>query len=202
MQNCNLKREAGFTLIETIFACLILAICSIGILSLFTISTIKNANRGEDATRTTEYAQDKMEQLMSLQFQDTTSDTVRHIIGTGPNYTFPCLNLSTYITCNPAGTGLKVGGDANPSDTPVPLYVDYITQSPTDLSWISSDSSSGANFVRQWQIALDSTGKVKIITVSVTSLKGMALGSSKLLDGAAPTTTIISQKTAVADTTP
>ena len=79
-------------------------------------------------------------------------------------------------------------------------YVDYITQNPTDLSWISSDSSTGANFVRQWQIALDSTGNVKIITVSVTSLKAMAAQSYKLLDGAAPTTTLISQKTKVADT--
>ncbi len=199
MPNYKLKREAGFTLIETMFACVILAICSIGILSLFTISAVKNSNRGEDATRTTEYAQDKMEQLMSLQFQDTTSDTIRHIIGTGPNYTFPCLNLSMQITCT--GTGLTApGGDANPSDTPVTGYVDYITQSPTDLSWISSDSATGANFVRQWQIALDSTGKVKIITVSVTSLKAMAVQSSKLLDGVAPTTTLISQKTAVADT--
>jgi type II secretory pathway pseudopilin PulG len=200
MPNHKLKREAGFTLIETMFACFILLACSIGILSLFTISAVKNSNRGEDATRTTEYAQDKMEQLMSLQWQDANSDTVRHLIGTGPNYTFPCLNLSTYITCTPAGTGLSVGGDANPSDTPVTQYVDYITQNPSDLSWISSDSATGANFVRQWQIALDSTGKVKIITVSVTSLKAMAAQSSKLLDGVAPTTTLISQKTAVADT--
>ena len=198
MPNRKLKRQAGFTLIETMFACFILLACSIGILSLFTISAVKNSNRGEDATRTTEYAQDKMEQLMSLQWQDTTSDTVRHIIGTGPNYTFPCLNLSMQTTCT--GTGLTVGGDANPSDTPVTKYADYITQNPTDLSWISSDSATGANFVRQWQIALDSTGKVKIITVSVTSLKAMAASSSKLLDGVAPTTTLISQKTAVADT--
>ena len=47
MPNRKLKREAGFTLIETMFACFILLACSIGILSLFTISAVKNSNRGE-----------------------------------------------------------------------------------------------------------------------------------------------------------
>lgn len=189
------KTVAGFTLIETIFACVILTICATGILSLFTISVVKNANRGDDATRTTEYAQDKMEQLMSLQFQDITSNTIFHFDGT--NLQPPCLNFSMTSPCA-TGKGLTApGGDLT---TDAAGYVDYISLSNVSSTWVSSDSATGASFRRRWQITLDASGKVKTIVVSVVSMKALAASSSTLLDGIAPQTTLVSQKTAVADT--
>jgi prepilin-type N-terminal cleavage/methylation domain-containing protein len=195
MQTEKTKTEAGFTLIETMLACVILTICATGILSLFTISVIKNANRGDDATRTTEYAQDKMEQLMALQFQDVTSNTIFHFDGT--KMYPPCLNFSMTNPCS-AGTGLTAPGGSLTTDTAG--YVDYISLSNVSNTWVSSDSLTGASFVRRWHITLDSTTKVKIIEVSVISLKGLAVSSSKLMDGITPQTTVVSQKTAVGDT--
>lgn len=196
----NRKKEAGFTLIETLFACVILAICSIGILSLFTISAVKNSNRGNDATRTTEYAQDKMEQLMALQFQDTTSSTITHFDGT--NYLHPCLDFAMKTTCT--GTGLSLVGSLDPKN-PYTGNVDYISQNPVDQTWVSSDSSAGASYVRLWQVtptSYDSSGNltVKTITVYVYSQTGLAAGSMKAMDGLLPSTTLVSQKTAVEDT--
>src|SRR6266404_8355533 len=69
------RDERGLTLIETMLAAGILLIVVVGLLNLFTIAVTTNQEQGNLATRTTEYAQDKMEQLMALNFSDNTTNT-------------------------------------------------------------------------------------------------------------------------------
>src|SRR5215510_9687984 len=101
------KDDGGFSLLETVFALGILAIVAMGILPLGLLAVSTTENQGHLMARTTEYAQDKLEQLMALSFGDTTSDT----------RSFPALDAG--------GTGLTVGGSSDPA-APVALYVDYL----------------------------------------------------------------------------
>ena len=71
----RLAGEEGTTLIETMIACGILFVALAGLMSMGTIATMHTENQGHLAPRTTEYAQDKMEQLMALAFTDGTSNT-------------------------------------------------------------------------------------------------------------------------------
>ena len=103
-------REDGTSLIEVIIASGILVTLMAGLMSLLGLSISTTENQGHLAARTTEYAQDKMEQLLALAYGDPTSDTT----------VFPALTTG--------GTGLTVGGSSNTS-TPVTKYVDYLDQS-------------------------------------------------------------------------
>ena len=144
------RGERGATLIETIIAILILTIGVTGIMPLLAFAIAQNWNQGDRATRTTEYAADKMEQLLALSFNDGTSNTV------------------IYPTQNLGGTGL--GGTMTGSSTvggvtlgsPISQYVDYM-----DSSGNLSASSSGALFIRQWSISTNAAANLKTITVSV-----------------------------------
>ena len=69
------RRDEGFSLLETVFALGILAIVAMGILPLGLLAVSTTENQGHLMARTTEYAQDKLEQLMVLSFGDSTSDT-------------------------------------------------------------------------------------------------------------------------------
>src|SRR5437762_8952748 len=71
----NSRSGRGVTLVETMLAALILMIVASGLLPLFTTAITQTERQGDVATRTTEYAQDKMEQLMKLDFNDGTTNT-------------------------------------------------------------------------------------------------------------------------------
>jgi hypothetical protein len=101
--------EAGMTLIEVIIACGLLVTLMAGLMSLGGLAMSTTENQGHLAARTTEYAQDKMEQLCALSYGDAVTDT----------RSFPAQNTG--------GSGLAVGGSSNPS-APVTLYVDYLDQ--------------------------------------------------------------------------
>jgi len=100
-------REQGFSLLETVFALGILAIVAMGILPLGLLAVSTTENQGHLMARTTEYAQDKLEQLMALSFGDSTSDT----------RVFPATSAG--------GTGLAPGGSAD-TTAPAASYVDYL----------------------------------------------------------------------------
>ena len=91
----RLSDEEGTTLIETTIACGILLVTLAGLMSMGTLATMHTENQGHLAPRTTEYAQDKMEQLLALAYGDSASDTV----------VFPAASSG--------GTGLAVGGSTN-----------------------------------------------------------------------------------------
>ena len=71
-----LKSERGTTLIETVIATALLLVVMVGLLSMAALATIYTENHGHLEARTTEYAQDKMEQLLALAYTDAVSNTV------------------------------------------------------------------------------------------------------------------------------
>src|SRR5713101_7883117 len=88
----RLKNQKGMSLMETMVAVAILLIVAGGMLATAVVATTTSDNQGHLAARTTEYAQDKMEQLLGLAWGDITSDTTQP------------------TTTNSGGTGLAVGG--------------------------------------------------------------------------------------------
>lgn len=166
------KHDGGVTLIETMIAAGLLLTVVVGIVSSLLVAISTNESQGDLATRTTEYAQDKMEQLLKLSFTDGSTNTT--VFPTTPN----------------GGTGLggamgassTVGGV--PPTAPVTGYVDYLDQNGNLLT-----SSTGALYTRQWSISTDSTATLKTITVVVTA--AVPTGPAQ---GAAPSTTLVCVK--------
>ncbi len=168
--------QSGMTLIETVIALAILLVVAGGIMTVAVIGTTTTENQGNLAARTTEYAQDKMEQLIALNYADSVSDTT----------VFPSLPSG--------GTGLTVGGSVcfsncaygaatAPVTTPGTGYVDYLdaTGTPTD--------STHAYYTRVWQIS-QSAANIKQLTVSCKIAYGV--GGSGI--GLLPVSTLTSLK--------
>jgi hypothetical protein len=161
--------QAGMSLLETLIALAILMIASVGIMGLGAIALATTENQGHLAARTAEYAQDKMEQLMSLSYGDPTTDT------------------TTFPSASTGGSGLTVGGSFDPSSpvtSPGTGYVDYL-----DLSGQPVSSSGNWYYVRVWQISVFSA-TVKQITVTA-KVKAQVGAPS----GALPQSTLTSLKT-------
>jgi hypothetical protein len=172
----RLRDERGTTLIETTIATGILLVTLAGLMSMGTLATMHTENQGHLAPRTTEYAQDKMEQLLALAYSDSTSNTVVFPATTG------------------GGTGLTVGGGTNTA-APVNQYVDWLA---SDGSYLGGGTAQPATwfYQRVWQITCASaayappqacanspaTG-IKQITVTVTvrtSVGGFMLAKSTI----------------------
>jgi hypothetical protein len=173
----RLRDEQGTTLIETAIASGILLVTMAGLMSMGTIATMHTENQGHLAPRTAEYAQDKMEQLLSLAYTDQFSDSVA----------FPA---------TPAGgTGLVIGGSANTA-APVNSYIDWLA---TDGSLLGGGAAAPATwfYERAWEVTCASAGYtppracvnsppsgVKQITVTVTvrsSVGGFMLAKSTVV---------------------
>jgi prepilin-type N-terminal cleavage/methylation domain-containing protein len=124
--------QSGFSLIETMIALGILAVVAAGVLPLGLLASTSTEIQGHLHTRTTEYAQDKIEQLMALAYGDTTSDT----------RVFPATAAG--------GSGLAVGGSIDPAAA-VALYADYLNVDGTVL-----DATNGVPadwyYMRAWQV--------------------------------------------------
>ena len=150
------KSETGTTLIETTIAMSILLVVMIGLLSMAALATTYTENHGHLEARTTEYSQDKMEQLLALAYSDLVSNTT------------VCPAASS------GGTGLGVGGGVNTS-SPVTGYVDWLAQDGTLLGGGATPPSTWF-YERVWQIT-NLTAGVKQITVRsiVRSSVGNAL---------------------------
>ena len=173
----RLRREDGTTLIETTIAAGILLVSLAGLMSIGSLATMHTENQGHLAPRTTEYAQDKMEQLLALAYGDTTSNTVVF-----PGTTF-------------GGSGLAVGGSSNVA-TPVDLYVDWLAQNG-QLLFGGTTAPATWFYERVWQVTCPSASYVpavactnspaagvKQITVTVTvrsSIGGAMLAKSSVV---------------------
>jgi hypothetical protein len=168
--------QSGVTIIETMVAAVVLLIVVTGVLPVFIVGFQSTEQQGDIATRTTEYAQDKMELLMNLAFTDSTTNT------TSATYPAPIIG----------GPGL--GGVMGPSTTvgsippaaPVVGYVDYLDANGNPLG----PTAAGAFYTRQWSILTDSaaTPTLKTITVVVTYLQAGGI------QGKAPSTTLVCVK--------
>lgn len=143
----TLKSERGTTLIETAIATAILLVVMVGLLSMAALATTYTENHGHLDARTTEYAQDKMEQLLALAYTDAVTNTI----------VFPAATSG--------GTGLAVGGGTDTSN-PVDGYVDWLAQ---DGSLLGGGETQPANwfYERVWQVSNPFSG-IKQITVTAT----------------------------------
>lgn len=162
--------QAGTSLLETMIALAILLVVTVGIMSLATVAMSTTENQGHLAARTSEYAQDKMEQLMSLAYGDTTTDTTQ----------FPSPSTG--------GTGLLIGGSADPNSpvtSPGTGYVDYL-----DLSGQPVASTGNWYYIRVWQIAYYGGG-TNLKQITVTAKVKAQVGAPA---GALPKSTLVSVK--------
>jgi len=163
------RTEHGFSLIETIIALGVLAVVAAGVLPLGVIATKSTENHGHLMARSTEYAQDKLEQLLALTWGDALTDT----------RTFPAAALG--------GSGLAVGGTTNTA-APVAAYVDYLDINGNTLP---SGGAAPADwfYMRVWQVT-SPRANLKQVTV-VARVKASALGGP----GRVPQSTVSALKT-------
>ena len=91
------RRDEGFSLLETMVGLGLLLVVAAGTLPLATVAFATSENQGHLASRSAEYAQDKLEQLMALSWGDTASDT----------RVFPATDVG--------GSGLTFGGISEPN---------------------------------------------------------------------------------------
>jgi hypothetical protein len=160
------RSEQGVTLIETCIACALLVTTLAGLASMTAVATMHTENQGHLAARTTEYAQDKLEQLLALAYTDTATNTV----------VFPASATG--------GTGLTVGGGVNTA-APVNGYVDWLA---ADGSLLGGGTTAPSTwfYKRQWQVSSPATG---IKQVAVTVIVRSALGGAML-----PKSTLVAMK--------
>jgi len=162
----NRRKEAGISLLETIIALAILLVVSVGILSMVMISITTTENQGHLAARTTEYAQDKMEQLLGLAFNDCKNNDA----------SVNCTDTTSVDTANntytlgTGGTGLYQGGSLSTS-APTNGYVDYLDASGNPLGG-GATKPANTFYIRVWQIT-DTTATLKTISVRVASVTGV-----------------------------
>ena len=170
----RIRDEQGTTLVETAFASGILLVTLAGLMSMGSIATMHTENQGHLAPRTTEYAQDKMEQLLALAYTDATSDTV----------VFPATAGG--------GSGLAVGGSSN-TTAPVNLYVDWLGNDGSLLGGGTTAPTSWF-YERVWEItcaaaACTNSPPVGIKQISVTVTVRSAVGGFLL-----PKSTVVALK--------
>jgi hypothetical protein len=154
------RGEEGTSILEVVIASAILVTLMAGLMSLVGLAISTTENQGHLAARTTEYAQDKMEQLLALTYGDTTSDT------------------RTFPAAASGGSGLAVGGSSNTS-APVALYVDYLddhghlcgTPDADCAAPVGTTPPDGWFYQRCWQVTQFSTN-VKQVTVTATIARG------------------------------
>ena len=170
--------ERGTTLIETSIAAGILLVVTVGLLSMAALATTYTENHGHLEARTTEYAQDKMEQLLTLAYTDVTSNTV----------VFPAVNFG--------GTGMSIGGGTDTAN-PVNGYVDWLAQNGDYLGG-GAAAPDDWFYERVWEIcylqADDScatTPVTNIKRITVTATVRSAVGSALI-----PKSTVVVLKTA------
>jgi pilin/secretion family protein with methylation motif len=153
-----LRDERGTTLIEVSIAVAILLVVMAGLLGMAAAATSMTENQGHLSARTTEYAVDKMEQMLELTYGDAQSNTT----------VFPSINTG--------GTGLAVGGSSDPS-APVVGYTDYLDQSGNVLCTAGTPCTATPPtdwfYERVWQISTPSAN-LKQITVTAIVRQSVA----------------------------
>lgn len=148
------SHDSGSSLIETVVATAVLLVAIAGLGSMGIVGMMTTENAGHLAARTTEYAQDKMEQLLVLAWGDVTSDT------------------RVFPAAVSGGTGLAVGGSANP-DTPVAGYADYLDKSGNLVAAEDGSEPDGWFYKRVWAVSSPAANLKQIeVTVTVESSLG------------------------------
>jgi hypothetical protein len=168
-QQSNRRSERGLSLVECVFAVSLMAVLALGLMPLGVIATVTTENQGHLMARTTEYAQDKLEQLLAVAFGDTTTDT----------RVFPADDNT--------GAGLANGGSADPAN-PVEKYVDYLDVDGALVPSVGVAEPAGWFYKRVWLVT-DVSATLK--EVEVTAIVRNAVGST----GRIPQSTVSARKT-------
>lgn len=152
----RLRSEAGLSLLEVVIALSILLVLSLGILPLGVLAIARTENEGHLAARTTEYSQDKMEQLLSLAYNDAVTDT------------------RVFPSATTGGTGLAVGGSSDPN-APAASYVDYLDLAGNLVPSVGTAAPAGWFYKRVWQITSPFTN-IKQVAVTTIVARGFGHG--------------------------
>jgi prepilin-type N-terminal cleavage/methylation domain-containing protein len=131
--NGRAHSQSGFSLVETMVALGLLLVVAGGVLPLALLSFKISENHGHLTARATEYAEDKLEQLMALSYGDQVTDT----------RTFPAGATG--------GTGLVPGGSVNTA-APVDGYVDYLSMDGTLLTSVGGAPPTDWFYQRVWRV--------------------------------------------------
>ena len=164
----RVRSETGSSLLEAIVATLILLVTMGGLLGMGGTASQTTENQGHLAARTTEYAQDKMEQLLALAYGYATSNTT----------VFPAANAG--------GTGLAVGGSSDPN-APVAGYVDYLDQNGNLLVAVGVIAPAAWFYKRVWEI---SSPSINLKQITVTAIVARSVAGAVL-----PKSTVAALKT-------
>lgn len=163
--------QRGMTLIETLIALAVLFVMAGGLMGIATVSMITAENQGHLAARTAEYAQDKMEQLMSIPFHHATMDTAT----VTPSVN--CVQFLVNSACTTGGTGLSIGGTSDPACGEAGHaacgngYVDYLDIDGKPLGGGSTPPVSWY-YRRVWQVE-----DVSPVAAAVPTLKRITVAS-------------------------
>jgi type II secretory pathway pseudopilin PulG len=173
------QRSGGFTILETLIAIVVLMIGVAGVASVFAVSIGTDKAQGEIATRTIEYAEDKMEQLQSLAYLDSATKT------------------SVWPTTLTGGTGLggAMAGNATVGGinkgAPAAGYVDYLDAVGNICNGTVCPNGNPVFYQRQWMIQTNAAGNLKTITVVAWDL------TRNGTRGQVPSTTLVSSKSQI-----
>jgi type II secretory pathway pseudopilin PulG len=174
LRRLRLRRaQAGMTLIETMIAVLLILIAAATVMTMALTAVTTTENQGHLAARTAEYAQDKMEQLLSLAYCDANSNTaVFPSSPTGGTGLGGCMNPGNPV--DPRVPGGTVGG-LNPA-APVQGYADFLCE---DGSYVGTAGCTAEKwyYMRLWQITnppVPAGNSLKQITVRAQVRSGIA----------------------------
>lgn len=143
----SLADERGLSILETVFATSLILVVALGVLPLGVLAVNTTENQGHLMARTAEYAQDKMEQLLALAFDNATADT------------------GQVITQSSGGSGLTPGGGID-VDHPVNLYVDYLDVDGKVVT--GAEAARNWYYKRVWQVTSVSTTLKRVTVVATT----------------------------------
>jgi hypothetical protein len=171
------------SLLECMIALAILLAVAGGVMGLATVATSTTETQGHLASRTTEYAQDKMEQLLALKFCDgptngTDTTVFPAVVNAGGTGLAGCNNPGG----NPP-TALS-GGSLDPT-APATGYVDYL-----DASGNLVASTAAWEYIRVWQISVPA-GSTGMKQISVLAQAHYSVGKN----GQMPQSTVAALKT-------
>ncbi|HEU4927060.1 MAG TPA: prepilin-type N-terminal cleavage/methylation domain-containing protein [Vicinamibacterales bacterium] len=137
----SFSNQCGFSLVEVVVSMAILTTVSLGVAQLFAAST--NANRvAHDRTSTTAMAEQKMEQLRSL-------DWGFDLQGQGLPVTDTTTNLAEYPHRD-NGSGLN----PSPNDTLLKNTAGFVDYLDANGAWVGTgdEPTAGAAYIRRWAI--------------------------------------------------
>ena len=173
--------QAGMTLLETMIALAVLLIVATGVMSIAALTVSTTETQGHLAARTTEYAQDKMEQLLALKFCDGDTNGTS---GTDTTVFPAVVGAGTGLAgCSDMTAGTAQSGGSLSTTAPTAGYVDYL-----DASGNLVAASGNWEYIRVWQITAQGTSMKQ---VSVKAQARHAVGTN----GRLPEATVVALKT-------